>query len=538
MPSYRCIASLAVFLIPASLFAQDSLSKRIDDHIRAKADYAKIASPRTDDTEFVRRVWLDLNGVIPPAEEVRAFLKDTNPKKREALVDRLLADARFAFHMASVFDNLLMDRRPAKHVKQPEWQQFLRGAFASNKPYDQMVREILSADGSDPKTRAAGRFYLDREGEPHQITRDIGRLFLGMNLQCAQCHDHPLVNPYRQDHYYGIFAFFNRSFVFADKKSKMSVFAEKAEGDVSYESVFVAKVKKTTGPRLPDGKIIDEPKLAKGKEYVIPPKKDERPVPAFSRRSQLATALVESPRFPRATVNRLWAILMGRGIVHPVEFDHDDNPASHPELLKMLTEEFVTQKYDLKKIIRGIVLSETYQRSSLLPTGGVAGGPERFGTAALRPLSPEQLAWSMLQASGVLDAEKKALGPKATLETIRAKYAGNEAVFIKLFGGTPGEPSDPNAFESTLDQTLFVNNGDLIRTWLAPRAGSLTARLAELKDANALADELYLSVLSRMPSEEERRDVSDFVSRRADRATAIQDLAWAMLASAEFRFNH
>src|SRR5262249_14694321 len=180
------------------------------------------------DAEFLRRAFLDLAGTLPTAEQARDFLKDLSPDKRARLIDRLLAGPGYARRMQAAFDALLMDRRPDKHVPAAQWQAFLPAALAENTPYDQLVREILSADGTDPKARAAAKFYLDREGEPHLLTRDIGRLFLGMNLQCAQCHDHPLVRHYRQDHYYGVFAFLNRSFVFTDKAKKFSVFAEKA----------------------------------------------------------------------------------------------------------------------------------------------------------------------------------------------------------------------------------------------------------------------------------------------------------------------
>lgn len=538
VPPRFAAAAFAVFWAFSAAHAQSPLHERIDALVRAKPDFGKIAAPLSSDAEFLRRVHLDLTGITPSSEEARAFLKDADPQRRAKLVERLLESPRYARRLENVFDVLLMDRRPSKHVKLPEWQTFLRTSFAANKPYNELVREMLSSDGNDPKTRPAARFFLDRDAEPHQITRDVSRLFLGMNLQCAQCHDHPLVNPYRQDHYYGIFAFFNRSFLFTDKTKKTSVYAEKAEGDASYQSVFMAKVTKQTGPRLPDGKPLAEPSFKKGEEYVVALKKDERPQPKFSRRAQLAGLLLENPRFPRTTVNRVWSLLLGRGIVHPVEFDHEDNPPSHPELIKMLSEEFVAKNYDLKHLIRGIVLSEAYQRSSLLPAGGVAPNPETFAIAALRPLSPEQLAWSMMQAVGMIDAERKA-APKSTDEAIFTKLAGNEAIFVKLFAGAPGEPSDPNAFEATLDQTLFVNNGDLLRGWLAPRPGNLTARLADLKDAAALADELYLNVLSRLPTAEEKDDVADFLKRReSNRPEAIQDLVWAMLASAEFRFNH
>src|SRR5204863_2742597 len=142
--------------------------------------------------------------------------------------------------------------------------------------------------------------------------------------------------------YYGINAFLNRSFVFVDKAKKVSVFAEKAEGEVSYQSVFDTKLTKSTGPRLPDGRMVKEPKFDKGQEYVVAPAKDVRPVPKFSRRAQLAGAIAsaDNAQFKRTGANRLWALVMGRGIVHPVDFDHEENPPSHPELLATLADEF------------------------------------------------------------------------------------------------------------------------------------------------------------------------------------------------------
>src|SRR5262249_32068441 len=152
--------------------------------------------------------------------------------------------------------------------------------FTANKPWDQLVRELLSADGVDPNQRAAAKFYLDRDAEPNLLTRDVSRLFLGMNLQCAQCHDHPRIDDYKQDHYYGLFAFFNRTVLFADKAKKVSSLGEKADGEVMFQSVFdPAKVTKTTGPRVPFGMLVTEPKFEKGQEYEAPPTGGARPVP-------------------------------------------------------------------------------------------------------------------------------------------------------------------------------------------------------------------------------------------------------------------
>ncbi|MCI0685592.1 MAG: DUF1549 and DUF1553 domain-containing protein [Gemmataceae bacterium] len=534
-----CISVSVFVLIAGDALAQAPLSSRIDQEIHQGLQGTPAAAIASDG-EFLRRVTLDLTGIIPSAAEARAFFKDPAKDKRAKLIDRLLASDGFARHMQNQFDVLWLDRRPDKYVKRPEWLKFLRDSFAANKPYDQLVREILSADGVDPKTRAAAAFYLNREGEPNLLTKDISRLFLGMNLQCAQCHDHPLVDAYKQDFYYGVYAFLNRSYVINDKKLKMSVFAEKGEGEVSYQSVFVPKVTKSSGMAIPYGKAIAEPKIEKGKEYVTAPAKGERGVPKFSRRAQLAGALTspDNPRFARAAANRLWSFVFGRGIVHPVEFDHPDNPPSHPELLDHLAKDFAARKYDVKALLRDLVSSQAYQRASEPPKGVKDVDPAKFAVAPLRPLTPEQFAWSVLQALGELDAERQALGAKATEAALYAKYAGQAAPIVRLFANQPGEPATGD-FEATLDQTLFLRNSEQMRSLLAPRRGDLADRLNNLKDAAPFAEELYLSVLTRLPAPDEAKDVADYLARRgADRQVAVQELIWALVTSAEFRFNH
>src|SRR5205823_1104756 len=183
--------------------------------------------------------------------------------------------------------------------------------------------------------------------------------------------DHPLVTTYRQEHYYGLFAFFSRSFLFTDKGKKLAMLAEKADGDVSFQSVFLPKVSKSTGPRLPGGELLKEPALEKGKEYVVAPAKDVRPVPRYSRRAQLAGVLTgaDNVRFKRTAADRLWALMMGRGLVHPVDFDHADNPPSHPQLLTLLADDLAARKFDVKGFLRELALSKTYQRSSIIPAG-------------------------------------------------------------------------------------------------------------------------------------------------------------------------
>jgi len=216
-------------------------------------------------------------------------------------------------------------------------------------------------------TRPAAKFFLDREAEPNLMTRDIGRIFFGRDYQCNQCHNHPLIDDYLQPDYYGIFAFVNRTQIFTGKDKK-TVLVDKADGEVSYQSVFDPTAKGITWPRVPGGKQVEEPKFNPGEEYVVAPAKEVRHVPKYSRRLQLAAQIVPTNRpFNRNIANRLWGQMAGRALVEPVEFQYAANPPSNPQLLEMLADDFATMKYDIKGFLREIALSQTYQRAMDTP---------------------------------------------------------------------------------------------------------------------------------------------------------------------------
>jgi hypothetical protein len=261
-------------------------------------------------------------------------------------------------------------------------------------------------------------------------------------------------------------------------------------------------------------------------------------VPRFSRRALLGPALarVDNEQFKRNIANRLWALMMGRGLVHPLDLDHSTNPPSHPELLKILGDDIAARKFDMRGFLRELALSRTYQRSSEQSSLGKEPEPASYTVALLKPLTPEQLAWSLMQATGLTDAERLTLGKSATEAALHARLSANEAPFVKTFGNPPGQAQD---FDARLDQALFLSNGSIVRGWLAPRSGNLIHRLTLLTNTDALTEELYLSVFTRLPSAEERKEAADFLaSRSKDRLVALQDMTWALLASAEFRFNH
>ena len=536
--------------LAAQVAAEIPLHHQIDRMIAAGTpEFKKVAADRSSDSEFLRRVSLDLIGMPPTIADTRTFLADESPTKRTALIDRLLVRPEYARHMQHIFDVILMKRLPQKNVKAHEWQSWLRTAFAENRPWDQMTREILSADGSDLKNRGPARFYLDRDGEVNQITQDIGRIFLGADLACAQCHDHPDVDDFKQAHYYGLSAFLVRSFVFTDKK-KNAIFAEKAEGEVSFESVFEVRDKissgpKSTSPRMFEAVATNEPEFKKDEAYQVKPDKNVRPVPKFSRRAQMPVVITspQNTRFPRTAANRLWAQMMGRGLVHPVELDHSDNPASHPELLDLLSTQFAEHGFDIKWFLRELVLTDCYQRSSRVDSESEQTPPaaeEAFAQKLMKPLAPAQFARALLEASGEADVARNALGKNLTEESLNKKLVSYENRFVKLFGGVPGKP--PVDFESTVAQVLFLSNDSTIQSLIKRKNGNLADRMAKAPadNAAAIADELYLNVLVRRPTSEEIDEVAAHLAAVPDekRVVAIEELVWALVASSEFRFNH
>ena len=242
---------------------------------------------------------------------------------------------------------------------------------------------------------AQARFYLDRDGEANVLTRDVGRIFLGVDLQCAQCHDHPLVTDYYQADYQGLYAFFNRTSLFTDKEKHVSL-AEKADGDVNYQSVFDASRKGTALPKLPDGDPVAEPTFNKGEEYVVAPADGVRPVPKHSRRAQLAPQVTSGSRmFARAIANRLWAHMMGRGLVEPVDMHHTDNPPSQPAVLQLLAGAFPAMQYDIKALLGQLARTRAYGRSIDLPLELSKRGAE---------IEPQLAAWEAEKAE--LDATR------------------------------------------------------------------------------------------------------------------------------------
>ena len=543
------------------------LPHQVDTLIEAALpDFAKHASPLCSDAEFLRRVTLDLTATIPSSEATRRFLADTTASgtKRARLIDRLLASLAYARRMQYLLDWILMERRASENVPSAAWQAYLRQAAVENRPWDQLAHEILiEGGGGDSNTRPRARFYLDRDFDVTVVTRDVGRIFMGKDLECAQCHNHPVVDAYLQRHYYGLKAFLDRSYVFTDPKSKKKSLGEKAEGDVTFTSAF-DDTKGKTSPRILDLAEIIDPD-GSNKEYVTKPGKSAGGVPRYSRRRQLGIAVTaeQNRAFRLNIANRLWAAMMGRGLVEPLDLAHAANPPSHPELLDLLGDQLHDHGYDMKWFLGQLARTRTYQRSSLTRDASAQVALKHFAVGLLKPLSPEQYAWAAMEATGLLASTRSAARKKLEADAAKAtkpatkpdgssKVAGTisaaaletavdevVAVHIKSFVSQfAAEGGQKTSFSATAPQALFLVNGTLIRDWLKPTTSNLTGRLSKLDDQPAIAEELYIGILNRPPTPAEQAEVIGYLAATADRTAAITELTWALLLSAEFRFNH
>lgn len=511
--------------------AQEPLHQRIDQLVTA--GFSGEPAPRSSDAEFFRRIHLDLAGRIPSADDVRAFLNDDAANKRQAVIDRLLDAPEYADSMANRFDVMLMERR-GEHA---DWLHFLRTCFADNRPWDQMVSAILAPNREDEALRGAAYFYtrrLEKVGQQTTdypgLTRDVGRMFLGVDLQCAECHDHLFIDDYTQRDFQGLFSIYQNVSI---RKESFPAINEKAmTAKVEFVSVLTTD-KGATGPRIPFGQEFEIP----DPPPVDPEAKKKRPdpndPPYFSALRLIADNLPskDNALFRRNIANRIWFSMMGRGIVEPLDEFHADNQASHPELLKLLANEFAAHDFDIKWLIRELMLTETWQRSSRMPEGAELPAANSYLLGHQRRLTAEQLFWSTLQATGNLKRLKPADGDEPSEEFTTLKSG-----FIAAFAFEPKVAAVE--YTPAVKQALFALNDSKMLALTERQPGNLTDRLMSLSD-NAIADELFLSVFSRMPDDAERKAINDHISENSnEREAAIRRLIWAMLTSIEFAINH
>jgi hypothetical protein len=501
-------------------------SGEIDRHIEAGWQGSKTnGNSICSDAEFARRLYLDFIGRVPTLAERESFLVDGGANKRERLIDQLLTSREHAEHLAEVYDAILIGRTSREELsKRSEagWVEYLEESVRENKRWDRVAEEILLARSEEEL--GANWYLYARKEKPEAIAEAVSKDFFGVRIDCAQCHDHPLSSEILQKHYWGLVAFFNRTKNVGphDKpmlsESAIGGFSEfsNVEGEsFPNELVFLGDRRVEELRPAKDTKTEDSPDL-----YVSIAKEEYR-IPKFSRRQAfIEKVLHEHPLLAKSMVNRMWGWMMGRGLVHPVDAIDSYHPASHPELLDWLSRDFAESGYDVRRLLKGLAMSRTYQLES--STASTAD-PKWFTYSIPKPLTAEMLHRSLLTV----------LEPK---EEKKWNNRQHRTDFAKRFPDVLAEESMSN-----VNQSLMLTNGNWLNQLLSPNNSKWTERLVSETSMSddSLLREVFLRALGREPDQQELERLQSFLTERRDRRTrAILDVVWAVLTSAEFRFNH
>jgi len=473
-------------------------------------------APLSSDAEFLRRAWLDLCGIIPPINDpdaisgIRNFLASTDQDKRQKLIERLLAKPTHAAHFANVWRNELLP--PDVNVQQfggdIGFQTWLRGQFADNVPYDKLIADLVLARGQANQTGPA-LFFTALQLKPEELAASTSRVFLGTQIQCAQCHDHPFDHWKRKD-FWGYAAFFARLQRPPRYPQNTGLVIDAEEGEVT----------------LPDADETVAPRFLGGDE--------SGDKVGQSRRQQLAAWLTwpENPYVARAAVNRVWALLFGRGIVHPVDDLGAHNPPSHPQLLEELAAYFVRTGYDVNCLLRTLAATRAYQLSSQsLPD--VEDRPELFARMSIKSLTAEQLYDCLIEAMRRREANLAGQG------TFNRNVDQARQAFLARFRAPSQGATE---YEGGIPQALTLMNGANIRQATDLGQSDLLVALdAPFFSNQRRLEVLFLSTLSRQPTDDERTRFLAYVElggTNNNSKQALGDVLWALLNSAEFVLNH
>ena len=495
----------------------------------------KPAEPATD-SEWCRRLFVRVLGRIPTVEELQSFVKDKAADKREKLVDRLLTDENYveeyARHWSLVWSNVLIGRtggRGESLADRDGLEQYLRTSLAKNKSYDQLVQELLTATGSaKPGTEGyngAVNFLLDGASEDATLaSARVARVFLGQQLQCAQCHTHP-TQEWSQEHFWAFNSFFRqmRAERSADGARLVNVdFPGQGKGSTDGEVFYETPtgLLKTAFPRFIDG-------------TELPHSGDLAQV---DRRAELARLIVASEQFPRALVNRMWSHFFGYGFTTPVDDMGPNASPSQPEILDRMAREFAARGYDLKSVIRWVALSDPFARSSKLGSLASKDMPEA-GEVALfsryysRQMQAEEVYNSLVQAAQI----RKTSANEAEVEKARVDWLGQFSRNMAT-----DDAMEETHFSGDLRQSLIMMNGDLMKQAVSSQhAGLLQKVQASEMKFDKKVEHLFLSALSREPIRREQQAAATILANGGgNEATALEDIWWALLNSNEFILDH
>jgi hypothetical protein len=485
-----------------------AVAKFIDVEINRQLAAENVpASPRSSDAEFIRRASLDITGVVPSAERVESFLASGDANKRAQLIDELLSSPKYGQRLADVWSGPMLppDSATRGTSKEPmvKW---LVETFNANKPWDRMAHDILTAAGEQDKNGAV-TYYMFNQGVD-KMTDSVGKLFLGVQIQCAQCHNHPFTH-WKQTEYWGLAQFFYNVNVSIVRNGK----------DTTTVPGVSESGRKGKNNRLPESAKSVAAKFLGAETVSLSSGKPYRPVLA----DWICTA--ENPFFSKSMVNRVWAQYFARGLVNPIDDLSDENEPTHPALLTGLAKEFASGGFDIKNLVRAICLSDAYQRTSV-PTPENKADTVFYSHMAVKVLTPEQLYDSIGAVAGGFGDRERPMGkggPRGGPVTARDR-------FVAFFQGS--ESPKATDYEAGIPQALRLMNN--------PQLSSSAKVLREIgKDQPAKAIErLYLMTMSRKPTGDEVKRLTNYIAQAGSTQTAYSDIAWVLLNSSEFALNH
>ena len=489
--------------------ADRAIAEVIDHYIDAKIKAAGVTpAPPADDATWVRRATLDLAGRIPTADEARRFVASTDPQKRQQWIDRLAASPWFDRHTASELNTLLRGLDGSG----PDLRKYLIAAVKENRPWNQVFRELLG-EGTDPL--GPEQFIVKRVGDADLLTRDVSSMFFGINITCCQCHTHPYVATLTQDYFYGMKAFFARSYEFQGRLMERRFapaklqFKDRAGENREVSMMFLSgESLATPDPGVPDlaKAIAEESKEIEALRKEFAKNKAYPPTATFSTRGELLK-LADKPAnqsmMARAFVNRLWLRLFGHGLVMRVDQMHGENPGSHPELLEWLARDLIAHQWNWRRTVSGLIASTAYARGSRW--NGPPPARELFAVAELRPLTPMQFGLSVLVAS---DPGLDAAFVNATPDDLDKKISELETR-AQGFAGTLFETPLVEGFQINVREPLAISN-DPAR--LKAIGAALIPALQKLPDTRQQIELATWSVLSRPPIPEEVGLLSEYLA--------------------------
>ncbi|HEY1339284.1 MAG TPA: DUF1549 and DUF1553 domain-containing protein [Bryobacteraceae bacterium] len=515
-------ATLAVTVLnPKPGFAWKQLPQNnyIDRLIDAKLQRLKIQpSPAVDDAAFLRRVSLDLKGQLPTSEEIQSFVASASKNKRAELIDKLIAGPAYVDHWTLKWGDLLQNNRKYLGEKGAyEFREWIRDSIAQNKPYDKMVREMLTASGSSYENPAANFYRVTRDPKP--TMEKTTQVFLGVRMVCTQCHDHPFER-WTQNQYYEMAAFFSAVGLRPGYEvGEEIVYNQRSEYDMKHPK---------------DGRVMNP-------KFIVPASWSGSGAPPTDQQRRQAYAewltARDNPFFAKSTVNRVWSYFFGRGIIDPVDDIRASNPPSNPALLDALAKDFIDRNFDMRYLMRTIANSRTYQASVATNEWNEKDG-ENFSHAMPRRLSAEELMDALAFAAGVRPVFPEA-PPDTRAEQVTDPHVGKDG-FLDLFGRPARESSCECERRSdlSLPQALNLVNGKTISDAIADANGRVSKEILSGRSDSEIVTDLYLSSLSRPPATAELASGVKYLAGGGGRAARAQDLLWALVNSKAFLYNY